>query len=66
MGVDLGLVRTPCTCTMSYYYATHRIVLNINATPVLAARDCSRRRAALNAPQELTMHLIWPSLKFVQ
>jgi hypothetical protein len=33
MGVDLGLVRPPCTCTMSYYYATHRIVLNINATP---------------------------------
>jgi hypothetical protein len=26
MGVDLGLVRLPCTCTMSYYYATHRMV----------------------------------------
>ena len=25
MGVDLGLVRLPCTCTMSYYYATHRM-----------------------------------------
>lgn len=28
MGVDLGLVRLPCTCTMSYYYATHRMVFS--------------------------------------
>jgi len=27
MGVDLGPVRLPCTCTMSYYYATHRMGL---------------------------------------
>lgn len=29
MGVDLGLVRLPCTCTMSYYYATHRMEFSV-------------------------------------
>src|SRR6266851_9220757 len=39
MGVDLGPVRPPCTCTLSYYYATHRMELpcfSLKSTDIIA------------------------------